>query len=183
MERSAALDLVKRHVKNKNLQKHMLAVEMVMGGLAARFGEDVALWRLTGLLHDIDYDLTADKPAVHSLMGAEMLADYGLPSSVVNAVRAHNEWHGLPRDSMLERALYCSDPVTGLIVAGALIHPTKKLAAIDTEFVLNRYHEKSFARGANRETIAACREIGLSLAEFISLALTAMQPRAEELGL
>lgn len=183
MERTTAVELVKQHVKNKNLIKHMLAVEAVMGALAPRFGGEVPLWELTGLLHDIDYDLTCDKPEAHSLLGAEILASHGLPEALVSAVRVHNEQHGLPRDSMLEKALFCSDPVTGLIVAAALIHPAKKLAAIDKDFVLNRYYEKSFARGASRETMAGCREIGLELDEFIEIALYAMQRRAPELGL
>jgi len=183
MDRRRAAELIKSHVKNKNLIKHMLAVEAVMGELAPRFGGEVPVWELTGLLHDIDYDLTCDSPEVHSLMGADILAGEGLSPELVNAVRVHNEQHGLPRDSMLAKALYCSDPVTGLIVASALIHPAKKLSAIDKDFVMNRYHEKSFARGANRETIAGCRELGLGLEEFIGIALSAMQRRAPELGL
>ena len=183
MDRTTALVLIQQHVTNKNLIKHMLAVEAVMGELAPHFGGEVSTWELTGLLHDIDYDLTCDKPETHSLMGADILASHGLCAPLVNAVRVHNEQHGLPRDSILEKALYCSDPVTGLIVAAALIHPAKKLSAIDKDFVLNRYQEKSFARGANRETIAGCRELGIELDEFIALALGAMQRRASDLGL
>ena len=183
MQRTDALALVKEHVKNKNLIKHMVAVEAVMGALALRFGEDVALWRLTGLLHDIDYDQTADKPEEHSKLGAQMLAELKLPPEMVQAVLVHNEAHGVPRTTKLDQALYCSDPVTGLIVAGALIHPSKKIAGIDPDFILNRYGEKSFARGADREAIASCAELGLTLREFVSLALAAMQESATELGL
>lgn len=183
MERNEALELIKKNVKNKNLIKHMLAVEAVMGKLAERFGADVEQWKLAGLLHDIDYDVTFDKPEQHSLMGAEMLAAEGLDSELVSAVRGHNEAHGLPRTTQMEKALYCSDPVTGLIVAGALIHPDKKLASITPEFVLNRFGEKSFARGAKRETIMACSELGLSLEEFVALSLAAMQEVAGDIGL
>ena len=87
------------------------------------------------------------------------------------------------RSTAMDKALYCSDPVTGLIVAGALIHPSKKLAAIDKDFILNRFNEKSFARGANRQTIAACSELGLTLEDFVAIALEAMQQSAGELGL
>lgn len=183
MNRSEAMALVKSHVKNKNLIKHMIAVEAVMGALASRFGGDVEQWKLAGLLHDIDYDKTFDKPEQHSLLGAEILAEYDLPEELLNAVKAHNEAHGIPRETNMEKALFCCDPITGLIVAGALIHPSKKLSAIDADFVVKRFHEKSFARGAKRETILACSELGLSLEEFAAIALAAMQEVAEDIGL
>ena len=112
-----------------------------------------------------------------------MLEEAGLPADVVYAVRAHNDRHGLPRLSLMDKALFATDPLTGLIVAGALIKPEKKLAAIDVQFLVNRFNEKSFARGANRETIRACSEMGLSLEEFLGLGLEAMQGIAGELGL
>ncbi|KAF0195168.1 MAG: metal dependent phosphohydrolase [Bacillota bacterium] len=183
MERNEALNLVKQHVKNKNLIKHMLAVEAVMGALAPHLGGDTELWRLAGLLHDIDYDQTFDKPEEHSKLGAQMLEALHLPEDLVNAVRAHNEIHGIERSTAIDKALYCSDPVTGLIVAGALIHPSRKLSVIDKDFILNRFNEKSFARGANRQTIAACSELGLTLEDFVAIALEAMQQSASELGL
>lgn len=83
----------------------------------------------------------------------------------------------------MDKALYAVDPLTGLIVAGALIRPEKKLEAVTVEFLMNRFHEKSFARGAKREQIAACSEIGLTLEEFLAIALKAMQEIHEELGL
>ncbi|MGE5577863.1 MAG: HD domain-containing protein [Syntrophothermus sp.] len=183
MNRQEALETVKKHVKNKNLIKHMLAVEAVMRALAERFGEDVDKWGLAGLLHDIDYDTTADKPQEHSVLGARMLEEMELAPDIVYAVKVHNEAHGLPRNSMMDKALYAADPLTGLIVAAALIHPSKKIHAIDADFVMNRFGEKSFARGANREQIQACSEIGLSLKEFVDLGVKAMQGIAADLGL
>lgn len=183
MNRAEALSLLKKNLTNKNLFNHSLAVEAVMCRLAEHFGQDREKWGVAGLLHDIDYDRTKDDPDRHSLEGAEMLAGLGLPEDVVYAVKVHNHRHGLPRLSMLDKALYATDPLTGLIVAGALIHPEKKLAAIDVPFLMNRFHEKSFARGANRETIRTCSELGLSLEEFLGLGLEAMQGIAEELNL
>ncbi len=183
MKREEAYKLVKENIKQKNLVKHCLAVEAVMKRLAEHFNEDVEKWTLAGLLHDIDYEETADDPERHSLIGAEMLEGMGLSSEVVYAVKVHNGAHGLPRKSLMDKALYASDPLTGLIVAAALIHPDKKLNSIDTEFVMNRYGEKSFARGADRDVIASCSEMGLELEEFIKLALEAMQDISRELGL
>ncbi|MTI95363.1 MAG: HDIG domain-containing protein [Firmicutes bacterium] len=184
MERAQALAHLKKHVKNKNLLKHMYAVEAVMRVLARKLGGDEEKWALAGLLHDIDYDQTADKPEEHSLVGAQLLTDLGVDADIAQAVRVHNDIHGLPRQSLLDSALYVSDPLTGLIVAAALIHPDKKLAAINTEFILNRFGEKQFARGANREQIARCKEeLGIELEEFVSLAHNAMLSISDQLGL
>ena len=184
MDREQALQQVQQKVKNKNLLKHMYAVEAVMAALARHLGQDEEQWALAGLVHDIDYEETADRPHVHSLRGGEILEDLGYPDDIVRAVKAHNPAHGLERETLLDKALHIADPLTGLIVAAALIHPDKKLSAIDTGFVLNRFGEKQFARGANREQISLCsRELGLELEEFVSLGLEAMQGINDRLGL
>ena len=183
MNRAEALDLLKRNIKTNNLLKHTYAVEAVMRGMARRFQQDEELWGLAGLLHDIDYEETKDDAARHSLVGGEILEQEGLPPEVVYAVKSHNHYHGLERKSLMDKALYASDPLTGLIVAGALIRPEKKLAPVDVPFLVNRFHEKSFARGANREQIASCGELGLSLEEFIEIGLEAMKGIHKELGL
>jgi len=183
MERSEALALVKKHVKNKNLVKHMLAVEAVMGALAQYLGEDEEKWRLAGLIHDLDYDQTADDPGRHGLVAAQMLQEMDFSPDIIQAVQNHNEALGYQRVTFMDKALYAADPVTGLIVAAALIHPERKLSAIDAQFVLNRFGEKHFARGANRDQIRTCPEIGLTLDAFINISLRAMQESAGELGL
>ncbi len=183
MEREEALSLVKKEVKTKNLIKHMLAVEAVMRRLARELGQDEDLWALAGLLHDLDYDKTVDQPAQHGLLGARMLEEEGLSAELIQAVKAHNEMLGVERQTLLDKALFAADPVTGLLVAAALIHPQKKLAAIDLDFVLNRFKEKSFARGADRGQIESCREIDFTLEQFIALSLEAMQSIAADLGL
>ncbi len=183
MERDKAWEMVKQQVKNKNLRKHMLATEAVMSRLADKLGKDREKWGLIGLIHDIDYDQTADQPEQHGLQGARMLEEQGFPDEVISAVKAHNPALGEERDSTVKKAIYAVDPVTGLVVACALVHPDKKLAALDVDFIQNRFHEKSFARGANREQIEACQELGISLNEFLELSLEAMQSISEELGL
>lgn len=183
MNRDEALNKVKHHIKNKNLIKHMLATEAIMRALAKRFNEDEEKWGLTGLLHDIDYEITEKEPEKHSLLAEELLKDENLPKDVIDAIKAHNEIHNLPRETLLAKALYAVDPLTGLIVAAALIHPEKKLAPLDVNFILNRFKEKSFARGANRDQIKTCEDLGLSLEEFIAIGLEAMKSISDELGL
>ncbi len=183
MKREEALNLMEENIKQTNLRKHCLAVEAVMAELADYFEKEQNKWRLAGLLHDIDYEDTADEPEKHSLIGAEILEEMGLEDKIVKAVRAHNGIHELPRESLMAKALYAADPLTGLIVASALIHPDKKLASLDTEFILNRYSDNSFAKGADREVIASCKEMDLELEEFIKISLRAMQTISDDLGL
>ncbi|TYP47029.1 HD domain-containing protein [Thermosediminibacter litoriperuensis] len=183
MTREEALELVKENVSNKNLVKHMIAAEAVMRRLARHFGEDEEKWGLTGLLHDVDFDRVKDDLSKHSLVGGQMAREWGLDEEVAHAIEAHNEEHGIERNTLLSKAMFAVDPLTGLIVASALIHPEKKLSAIDTQFVINRFYEKSFARGASREKIATCSELNLTLEEFVSMALEAMQEIHKELGL
>jgi putative nucleotidyltransferase with HDIG domain len=181
MTREQALALLKNKLKNQNLFKHCLATEACLKQLAEHFKEDSHVWGLAGLLHDIDYEETNTDTARHGLVGAEFLEKMGLESSIIRAIKVHSGH--LPPESTLDWALFTTDPLTGLIVASALMHPDKKLVALDTEFVLRRYKEKRFAAGANREQIAQCKNINLELSEFIEICLKGMQKISQELGL
>lgn len=186
MDRQTAINLLRENLKNKNLIKHCLALEAVMRKLANHpaIGGDADTWGLAGLLHDLDYEETLTDPQKHTLIAAERLKEALAPVEIINIIKAHNsEALGIARESRADKAIYAADPLTGLIVAAALIHPDKKLNSIDPQFVLNRFKEGSFARGSNREQIKTCEELGLSLEEFISLGLGAMQEIAAELGL
>jgi putative nucleotidyltransferase with HDIG domain len=181
MNRDEALEFVKSKVRTKNLVKHMVATEACMRALANHFSEDEGLWSLTGLLHDVDYDQTAKDFPKHGIIGAQMLEELGVDDRIVYAVKAH-PGH-VEAKSLMDKALFAVDPLTGLLVAATLMHPTKKLKNVDTQFVLNRFKEKRFAAGADRDTIRTCRNLGLSLEEFISISLEAMKNVADELGL
>jgi putative nucleotidyltransferase with HDIG domain len=183
MNREEALDSVKANVENGNLVKHMLATEAIMRALARRLGGDEEEWGLTGLLHDIDVELTEGDMNSHSKLGADLAQELGASEAMAHAILCHNEAHGVSPETELDRALYCTDPLTGLITAAALIRPDKKLAGLEAKSVKKRFKEKSFAAGANREQIARCSELGLELDEFIELGLKAMQKIAADLGL
>jgi len=119
----------------------------------------------------------------HSKLGADLAKELGASEAVAHAILCHNEAHGIPRETRLDKALFCVDPLTGLITAAALVRPDKKLAGLGAKSVIKRFKEKSFAAGANREQISLCSEIGLELGEFIELGLTAMQEISSDLGL
>ena len=179
--REEALALVHENIKKPNLVKHVLAVEAIMRELAGKFEEDVDLWGIAGLLHDLDYEYTADKPEEHGYRTLEMLKGKDVPDEVLHAILAH-VGH-VNRDTLIDKAIYSVDPITGLIVASALMHPTKSLAGMDATFVGKRFKEKRFAAGANREAIASCKEMGLDLQDFIEISLEAMRKISDELGL
>ena len=183
MTREDALDAIRENVENENLVKHMIATEAIMRALANRFGENEDDWALAGLLHDIDVELTEGNMDCHGMLGCDLVREMGVKYEISQAIMAHNEALGVPRETMMDKALFCADPLTGLITAAALVRPDKKLAGVEAKSVRKRFKEKSFAAGASREGIACCSEIGLELDEFIELGLQAMQDAAEELGL
>lgn len=180
MTRDDAFKILSDKIKNKNLIKHMLAVEAIMRELAEYFNEDKEKWGLCGLLHDFDYEETLENFDNHGKITEESFKNK-LSDDVLYAIRAHT---GLvERKSLMDKAIYCSDPVSGFIVASALVIPSKKIADVKVENLLNRFKEKHFAKGANREQIMACKELGLTLEEFFEISLRAMNKIAKDLGL
>ena len=184
MIRGEAFEILKQNIQNQNLIKHCLAVEAIMRTLARNFKEDEEKWGLTGLLHDIDYEKVKDDLSQHSLVGAKMLEDLGIDKDICQAVKVHNEAHNILPQTLLEKALFVTDPLTGLIVAATLVLPSKKIADLTLKNVLNRFKEKSFAKGANREIIKKSEELlNLKLEDFVKIGIEAMQKIAKDLGL
>jgi len=184
MDREEALKLVYEKIGSKNLIKHCLAVEASMKALASHFGKDEEKWGLCGLVHDIDYEQIKDSPELHSKIGAEILKELGVKEEICQAVLTHNEAHGIEPKSIMAKALYCVDPLTGLVVAATLVLPSKKINELTVDSVLNRFKEKRFAMGANRSIIKQSKEyLDLELKEFIQIVLNAMQEISDDLGL
>jgi len=181
ISRQDAATLMESKIANINLRKHIYAVEAGMIALAEHFGEDVELWGRTGLLHDLDYDVTVKDADRHTFITEDWLKPYNLPAEMIYAIHCH-PGH-TPCRSRLDWGLYATDPTTGFIVACALMHPSKKLAAVDTEFMIRRFGEKRFAAGATRENMAACSNLGLELPDFLNLIKTGMLRINDVLGL
>jgi predicted hydrolase (HD superfamily) len=203
MDREQALEVVKQNIKSPQMVNHMLATEAVMRALARRFGEDEDRWGLAGLLHDADAEISAsaEEEAIpsksngkglalgkHGTMPAQgllvpKLTQDALDEEIAGAIASHNPYTGIKPKGRMGWALYSADPLTGLIVASALVLPGKRLGALTAESVLKRFAESRFAKGANRTQIAACSELGLTLEEFIDIGLAAMKAIAGEIGL
>ncbi len=183
MNRDEALTLVKENVGNKKLLNHMLAVEAIMRRLAEHLGENVEVWGLTGLLHDIDYEKTLGNPKAHGLVAEEILGGR-VKDEVVRAIKAHNyENTGVEPLSTMEKALIAADSISGLIIACALVMPSKKLRDVKLKTIRKKFKDKDFARGSSRERIMFCEEIGIERDEFFKIALEALQSIGEQLGL
>jgi putative nucleotidyltransferase with HDIG domain len=184
VNREQALSLVRERVQSDNLIKHMLAAEAIMGALAERLGGDQDQWRLAGLLHDLDVEQTADQMEVHGARTVEWLCESGLEDeATLQAILAHNPANGSSIGCVLDRALFACDCLTGLITAAALVRPEKRLELVTLASLQKRFKEPSFAKGARREDIMTCSELGMELDEFLDLGLKAMQEVSDELGL
>lgn len=193
MTRDEAYTLLTTHLKNPNLVKHCIACEVGMKALYRHLTppeqqnpDDEAQWGITGLLHDVDYEIAQQENRLddHGLIIFEKIPNT-IPDAVAQAIKAHNfENTGVRPQTQMEWAIADIDALTGLIVACALIHPDKKLASITTDFVLKRFNESSFAKGARRESISRCEEtLNIPLRTFIEITLIAMQENHEVLGL
>ena len=184
ISREEAFKIVTTWTENKNLVKHMLCVEAAMGGLAKYFDEDEYLWKITGLLHDADYD---KYPNEHPKKIIEELEKRGEPVEIINAIKAHAwKYNGMDREpqNKLEWSIYCCDELTGLIIAVALVRPERKLSVVTVDNVLSKWKKLDFAKGVNRDQIGLCEEkLGMKLNDFIQIVLTSMQSIATDLGL
>ncbi|HEV2461624.1 MAG TPA: HDIG domain-containing protein [Ktedonobacterales bacterium] len=178
-----ALALLKAHNKNDSLVKHGIAVGAATAAYAQKYGEDKNKWRVTGLLHDVDYE---EHPTIeeHGKVGAEWLRDLGYPEDVVYAVHAHNDSFGLPRNDLMSRVVFACDELTGLITATALVRPNKSILGLEASSVRKKMKDKAFARGVNREDIVqGAAELGVDLNEHIAFVIAAMEGQADALGL
>ncbi len=182
--RERALELLRQYLSQPNLLNHSLATEAVMGKLAQHLNADATLWRLTGLLHDLDVELTHDDMSRHTHETARILREEGVNEEMIEAICLHNELaHDQRRSKPLHHALAAGETITGLITATALVYPDKKLASVKPKSVRKRFKEKLFAAGANREIISECEQIGITVPDFCDICLEAMQEIAPELGL
>jgi putative nucleotidyltransferase with HDIG domain len=182
VDRAEALSLVTERIPSRNLVNHSIAVECIMEALARHFGrcdEEVEGWALAGLLHDLDYAETGEDPTRHGLVTAGQLEGL-VDDRIIHAILGHAD--KAERTSLMDKALYAADPTTGFVVAAALVRPDKKLTAVEVRSLLKRWKEKAFARGASREQMDTCTDIGLTREEFLTLSLAAMQARAADLG-
>jgi putative nucleotidyltransferase with HDIG domain len=184
MTRDQALALVREFVKNENLVRHMLAVEAAMAAYAVKLGEDEQRWRVAGLLHDFDWEIHPEVPD-HPVKGSEILRQRGIDEDMIRTILSHASFTDVPREKLIDKALFACDEITGLITTVALVRPSKKIADVEVKSIKKKFKEKSFAAGVNREEVEqGAQELGVDLwQDHIPTVLKAMQAIAKDLGL
>jgi putative nucleotidyltransferase with HDIG domain len=181
MERAAALELCREMTLKETTVRHLISVEGVMRALARRFGEDVELWGMTGMFHDLDQDVTGEDGVGHAEVAAGWLREAGVDERVVNGVLAHA--FAEYRTDLMSRAVVHADAVAGLLVAAALVRP-ELAVGMKVSSVKKKLKEKAFAPGVNREEVLGVEDgIGLPLDEFLGVAIEGLQEVAPEIGL
>ena len=186
--RDDALRLVHDWTASESLRKHMLSVECAMRAYATRFGEDVEVWGVAGLIHDFDYERYPNDAqaadAEHPAEGVRYLRSLGWSDDICEAVLGHAHYTGVARTTRMAKALFAVDELTGLITACALVKPSKAVADVDVAGVRKKMKDKAFARGVNRDDIVqGAADLGVPLDEHIGMVLQAMQAAADALGL
>ena len=181
--REQAWEILCEFTQSDALRKHGLAVEACLVAYANKFGQDEALWSVTGLLHDFDWEVHPQVPD-HPLKGSAILAERGVPEVIRKAIISHvPDCHEL-RETALEKALFACDELAGFLTAYAYVKPSKSIHDVDAKGVRKKMKDKAFARAVNRDDIInGAAAMNVDIEEHIDFCIKAMQARAMELGL
>ena len=183
VDRAGAWAILTEFTRSDSLRKHARAVEASMRAYAARYGEDPEPWEIAGMLHDFDYEMHPTAPH-HPVKGAEILLARGVEPHIVHAVLAHADYSGVPRVSLLDRALYACDELSGFVHACALVRPGKVISGLEVASVRKKLRDKAFARTVNRDDVyRGAAELGVDLEAHIAFVVQALESVAPEIGL
>ena len=177
-----AHELFKAWTESASLIRHAYGVEAGMKYYARLLGEDIELWRMTGLLHDMDYEKhpTADE---HPFVGVKVLEELGYPEVMRTAILGHADYSGVARESLLAKVLYAVDELSGFITAVSYVRPTK-LEGMTPKSVTKKMKDKAFAAAVNRDDIRnGAADLNIELNEHIANVIAGMQEDATRLGL
>lgn len=190
IDEKKAKELIDQYISDPVTKLHVQETEIIMRALARHFGEDEASWGIIGLLHDLDWDETKNMPQMHSMKTREILQKNGATDFLINTIVSHNygsevneEFKNKKRTTRLQYALAAAETVTGLIVASALILPSKSVSDLTLQSLKKKFKNKKFAERCDRNIILECEKIGLSLDEFLALGLLALQKNSQDLGI
>ena len=181
--REQALDILTQHVKAEHLVRHALTVEAVMRHFAVMYGEDTEKWGVIGLLHDIDFE---KYPEQHCYKVRELLDPHGFPEEYLHAIESHG--YGLVNDvepvERMEKVLFATDELTGLIAATALMRPSRSVLDLELSSVKKKWKTKGFAAGVNRDVVLqGAAMLSVDIDELIIHTIKGMRSAAEEIGL
>jgi putative nucleotidyltransferase with HDIG domain len=183
MERDEALAILHEFTQTDSLRKHGLAVEASMRAYARKYGGDEEKWGIVGLLHDFDWEIHPDAER-HPLEGSKILEARGVPADIVHAIKCHAPYLGLPHTSVMDKAIFACDEMSGFVMAVALVKPNKSLSEVEARSVRKKMKDRAFARAVNREDLTGGAELlGVDLDEHIEFIRDALKPVAAQIGL
>jgi putative nucleotidyltransferase with HDIG domain len=183
LTRNTSWTILTEHTKSDSLRKHALAVEILMRAYAEKYGEDVEMWGMVGLLHDFDYEMYPTIPD-HPLKGAAILRERGYPEDMIHAICSHADAVGFSRNTLMAKVLFACDELAGFLTASALVRPGKSILGMETKSVRKKLKDKAFARSVNRgDILKSAGELGVDLDEHITFCIQALEKRASDLGL
>jgi putative nucleotidyltransferase with HDIG domain len=181
ISREDGWNLLAEWTASESLRRHMLAVEAAMRAYAPRFGGDVELWGLTGLLHDLDYERYPNLEDGHPRYAIRELEERGYPTELVRAVASHADFMGVPRETAMEKALFAVDDLCGFVLACAYVRP-QGLVGMIPKSVKKKLKQPSFAAAVNREELRrGAEELGVDFDEHLQVVIGALAERQEEL--
>lgn len=189
--RDDAWEIVCRHVQDRGLRRHMLAVSVAMADYGRRLGEDAAYWETVGLLHDFDWEIHPDLDN-HPIKGADILRAEGWDEEIIRIILSHyTEGTGVEREKPVDFALMACDEITGLIIATTLVKSSRNIAEVSVDSLRKKWKDRRFAAGVDRADVTAVTEDfsrycfggGLELWDHIANVLQAMQAASAELEL
>lgn len=183
LSRPAAWTLLCEWTESDSLRRHMLAVEAAMRAYAPRFGGDVELWGLTGLLHDLDYERYPDLADAngHPRMAMAELRSRGYPEEMIRAIGSHADYLGITRESPMEKALYAVDELSGFVLAVAYVRPAG-LEGMTAKSVTKKMKQPSFAAAVSREDMTeGAAALGVEFPEHVENVIAALAAQSEAL--
>ena len=183
LSREEAWNLFCEWTESESLRRHVLAVEAAMRAYARRFGEDEEMWGITGLLHDLDYERHPDLETGHPRYALEELERLDYPPELVRAVASHADFLGVSRDSLMEKALFAVDELTGFLMAVAFVRP-EGIHGMTPKSVKKKLKQPSFAAAVSRDELReGAEKLGVDFDEHLAFVIAALEERVEELGL
>lgn len=183
MDRDQAYEALKLRIEDPGIILHSLVVEAIMRFLARHFHEDVEMWGVAGLVHDIDHERIDGNMALHGKMGGDILEGLDFDRTIVYAVKAHNPGNNIARRRKMDKALFCASPMADLLLACAGSLSQQGIHSVDTDMIMRCYNDPDFAKDINRDRIAACNELDLSIDELAEISLKALQENKQLLKL
>jgi len=181
MTYNEAMELLKEYTQSESLIRHALCVSEAMRCYAKKFGEDEERWAIAGLLHDFDYEKYPDQ---HPYKGAEILREKSVDEEMIEAILGHASYTGVERKTLMAKALFAVDELSGFLYAYALVRPTKNLKDVKMKSIKKKLKDKAFARGVNRDEIEqGAKELGVDLSEHVLFVAECLQKQAKLIGL